>query len=168
MWKSIGSPLLSYGMESLSLSSTDLKVLKTTQGNIIKRVMGINKKSHHSKLFKALKVPSIEQVIQNNCLRLYSNIFKVDPPARELQSILLARYIINGSITKGTLLERVLKFGGNPIDTIFNKYSLKRGDREPTDDDGVTDSLRYLLYHEDYNKPWSHEHILATLLTKAF
>ena len=95
MWKSIGSPLLSYGMESLSLSSTDLKVLKTTQGNIIKRVMGINKKSHHSKLFKALKVPSIEQVIQNNCLRLYSNIFKVDSPARELQSILLARYIIN-------------------------------------------------------------------------
>ena len=40
LWNSIGCPLLSYGMESLSLSNTNIKILKTTQGNIIKRIMG--------------------------------------------------------------------------------------------------------------------------------
>ena len=34
-------------------------------------------------------------------------------------------------------------------------------------EDGMTDSLTSLLQHEDYNKPWSEEHMLVTLLTKA-
>ena len=146
LWKSIGSPLLAYGMESLALSNGDLKVLKTTQGNIIKRIMGLNKRSHHSKLLKALKVPSMEDVIQKNSLGLFRNIFKTETPARELQSIFLARYIINGSTTKGTLLERVLKYGGNPLDIIFNKQTFKCMECESfIDDDGITDSLRYLF-----------------------
>ena len=169
LWKSISSPLLVYGMESLSLSNSDLKLLKTTQGNIIKRIMGLNKRSHHTKLLKALKVPPIEEVIKKNSLGLYKNIFKTDTPSRELQSILLARYITKGSIIKGTLLERIVKFGVQPLDILFDKNPVMHAECDiNTDDDGLTDSLRYLLYHEDYNKPWSQQHVLATLLTKAF
>ena len=57
-------------MESLVISSSDLKVLKTTQGNIIKRIMGLNKRSHHSSLLKALKVPPVEEIIKKNSLGL--------------------------------------------------------------------------------------------------
>ena len=46
LWKSIGSPLLTYGMESVALSNNDLKALKTCQGNTIKRINGLNKRSH--------------------------------------------------------------------------------------------------------------------------
>ena len=50
LWNSIGNPILLYGMESIGITKNELNILKTTQGNIIKRVMGINKRSHHSKL----------------------------------------------------------------------------------------------------------------------
>ena len=169
LWNTIGCPLLSYGMESIALSNSDIKILKTTQGNIIKRLNGFNKRSHHSKLLKALKVPSVEDVIKNNSLRLYKNIFRSDTPASELQSVLLARYIIKGTTTKGTLLEKVLKFGGNPLEIIFTNPPFKSTECDISyENDGVTDSLTFLLNHKDYNMPWSEEHILATLLTKAF
>ena len=34
--------------------------------------------------------------------------------------------------------------------------------------DGVVDSLRYLISQENFIKPYSNEHILGVLLTKAF
>ena len=34
--------------------------------------------------------------------------------------------------------------------------------------DGVVDSLRYLISRENFIKPYSNEHILGVLLTKAF
>ena len=170
LWNSIGCPILSYGLESLQLTKTDIKELKTTQGNIIKRTMGVNKRSHHSNLLKALKIPPIEDIIKNNCLRLYKNIFKIDSPARDLQSTLLASYILDGFLTKGTLLYRVVNAGYEPLSIIFddkNKFLCSEFDFSKQSD-GMIDSLRYLLNHDDYNKPWSEEHILVTLLTKAY
>merc|ERR1712090_25705 len=117
-------------------------------GNIIKRIVGIKKRSHHSNLLKALKIPLVEDVIIKNSLCLYKNIFKTNTPARDLQSVLLDRYIIEGNITKGTLLEKIVKAGYDPLQVV-------------NEEDGVTDSLSFLLHHEDYNKPWSEEHILA-------
>ena len=147
----------------------DIKELKTTQGNIIKRTMGINKRSHHSNLLKALKIPSIEDVINNNSLRLYKNIFKTNTPARDLQSIFLAKYILNGTVIKGSLLDRVIKAGSNPIKLLFDKQPFECTDCDLIgQENGMIDSLRFLLHQEDYNKPWSDEHILVTLLTKAF
>ena len=98
-------------MESIDLTQNNFSQMKTTQGNIIKRVMGVNKRSHHSNLLKALIVPSVDNVIKNNSLRLYTNIFKANTPARDLQSALLASYIIKGSTIKGTLLDRVVGAG---------------------------------------------------------
>ena len=169
LWNSIGNPILLYGMESVALSRNDLNTLKTTQGNIIKRIMGINKRSHHSKLLKALKIPTVENVLRNNALRLYKNIFQTDTPASDLQSILLANYLENRSIIKGSLLEKVVSAGYNPLQVIFNQQTITCTDCDFNEqNDGMTDSLRFLLHHNEYNKPWSEEHILATLLTKAF
>ena len=169
LWNSICCPILVYGMESIMISQSDIKALKTTQGNIIKRIMGINKRSHHSKLLMALKIPVVEDVITKNSLCLYKNIFKTNTPSRDLQSALLARYVIKGSITKGTLLEKIVDAGYDPLQIIFDKQVSTGPERNLSEhDDGMIDSLKYLLNHEDYNKPWSEEHILATLLTKAF
>ena len=75
LWNTLGAPILAYGMESIALPQGDLKQLKSTQGTIIKRIIGVNKRAHHSNLQKALLVPSIVEVIENNSLRLYKNIF---------------------------------------------------------------------------------------------
>ena len=118
LWKSIGCQILIYGMKSIDLSRSDLKQLKTTQGNVIKQIMGVKKRAHHSNLLKALKIPPVEEVIANNLLRLYKHIFKTDTPTRDLQSALLATYMLKGNIIKGTLLDRVIKAGCDPLKII--------------------------------------------------
>ena len=170
LWNTIGSPTLIYGMESISLSKSDFKNLKTTQGNIIKRFIGVNKRAHHSDLFRALNITSVENVIKNNCLRLYQNIFKADTPARDFQSVLLTNYILEGKLIKGTLLYKVVNYGQDPLKIIFDhpsKWACTECEMI-NEENGLTDSLKYLLNHEEYNKPWSEEHILVTLLTKAY
>ena len=87
-------------------------------------------------------------------------------PTRELQTRLLSRFVTSGSRVNGTILSNLVDSGFNPLDIVCvkpikNKYSAKGGD-------GVVDSLKYLLCHENYIKPWSHEFILTSLLTKAF
>ena len=52
LWNTIGYHILAYGMESINLSESDIKNLKTMQGNTIKRVMDINKRSHHSNILR--------------------------------------------------------------------------------------------------------------------
>ena len=131
--------------------------------------MGVNKHAHHSNLLKVLQAPSIVEVIEHSSLRLYRNIFKTNTPARDLQSALLAEYITKGVTTDGTLLDRILKSGANPLKVIFDKESsLTSKSSFNREEDGLVDSLRFLLNHENYNKPKSDEHILVTLLTKAF
>ena len=77
----------------------------------------------------------------------------------------LAEYIITGKTIPGTLLERLVKNGISPVESmthVFPAYELSN------DSDGVVDSLRYLVSHENFNKPYCDEHVLAVLLTKAF
>ena len=67
------------------------------------------------------------------------------------------------------LLDRVLKSGANPLKVIFDKeFSITSKSNLNREEDGLVDSLRFLLNHDNYNKPKSDEHILVTLLTKAF
>ena len=75
-------------MESIDLSQSNIRHLKTTQGNIIKIVMGVNKCAHHSSLLKALVIPAVDDTIMHNSQRRYKNIFKANTPARDLQSTL--------------------------------------------------------------------------------
>ena len=107
--------------------------------------------------------------MKNNALLLYKNLFNTDTPARDLQATLLAKYIKQGSIPKGSLLEKVVVAGYSPLQVIFgkHKFACTYGDFNEQND-GMTDSLNFLLHHDEYNKPWSDEHILATLLTKAY
>ena len=86
-------------------------------------------------------------------------------PARTLCASLLALYIVEGSIVSGSLLDRIIKAGGSPVDLIFNK-PRKSKLRHPQD--GVVDSLAYLVMQENFIKLYSEEHALTTLLLRAF
>ena len=165
LWKIIGSPTLVYGMDSISLSASCNADIKTCEGNIIKRVVGMNKRSHHSSIFKALKIKPSCDIIRENTVGLYFRSFQVETPLLHLQTALLSDYLLNKTTITGTLIDRIVKYGLDPSFVAFNK--LVRGDNY-TENDGIVDSLRYLLFHENYIKPWSEEHILATLLTKSF
>ena len=67
--------------------------------------------------------------------------------------------------TEDTLLSHLVNSGANPLKMLCEKPSK---DKVVNRADGVVDSLRYLLFQEIFIKPWSHEHLLTTFLTKAF
>ena len=164
IWNTINCPVLTYGLETLQISKTELNELKSTQGSIIKRGLGLSKRSHYHCVLQACNISPIENVIRDNAARLFHNIFQSNTPTKELQSILLAKYLINGTAEKGTLLDRVVKAGYDPLELTIMKPRSNHHHIE----DGLVDSLKQLIYHENYQKPWSQEHILATLLTRAF
>ena len=97
-------------------------------------------------------------------MRLYRNIFKANTPAIDLRSTLLAHIILNG-----ILLDRIVGAGADPLDLITAKSPSTSPVCDTTgEEDGLVESLRFLLLHDDYSKPRSEEHILATMLTKAY
>ena len=55
----------------------------------------------------------------------------------------------------------------SPIKSLFTEQSYVNPEVNPLRD-GVVDSLRYLICNENFIKPYSEEHVLATLLTRAF
>jgi len=74
-------------------------------------------------------------------------------------------FILTGNTIKGTIIDRIVNVGLCPIKCAFdNTFSLQLN-KQP---DGVVDSLKQLLYHDNFIKPWSDQHILTVLLTKAF
>ena len=104
--------------------------------------MGINKRSHHSNILKALEVPSVDDVIKNNAVRLYRNIFKANTPARDLQSILLAHVILKRTTIKGPLLDRIVRAGADPLDLITaSSPSTIPECNTVGDKDGLVDTL---------------------------
>ena len=165
IWNTINCPVLTYGLETIHITNAELDDLKSAQGSIVKRGLGLSKRSHYHRVLKACNITPIEVVIANNTARLYHNIFQYNTPARELQSLLLSTYIMTGKIEKGTLIDRVINAGYNPLNLIFNKPTFSR---QTTSEDGLVDSLKQLLHHENYQKPGSQEHILANLLTRSF
>jgi hypothetical protein len=165
LWKSMGSPVLLYGMEAISLTNMCIKSLETCEGTIVKKLMGLNKRSHHSALFNALGIKQSNKIISERSAGLFYRIFQVDTPLLTLQSILLAKYLNNNLVVKGTLIDRLVRSGLDPTIIAFEKPKDKT---KPETEDGLVDSLKFLLFHENYAKPWSCEHLLTSLLTKAF
>ena len=138
--------------------------MRTTEGKLIKNVMGLSKRSHHTHLLKALEVTPVKNKIVKNAASLFYRLFQVDTPLLHLQSILLSNYICMKPVIEGTLIEKLHSAGYQICESLFNKQSYS----EPIVTDGVVDSLKSLIYHENYIKPWSNEHFLTVLLTQAF
>ena len=74
---------------------------------------------------------------------------------------LLSRFICYGETVPGTLLDRVVYMGESHIKRAFN-YP-----QSSATNDGLVDSIRHLLFTDNFTKPYSHEHLLVHLLTTA-
>ena len=164
LWKVIGAPTLTYGMESVNLTSKNIKLLKSGHGTIMKRVMGFSKRSRTQPLLQALSVLPVTDVIAKNTVNLYTRIFQCRSPAQELQSKFLANYMASRKVVKGTMIHRIISLGLSPANVALNNVKLPK----LSQDNGATDSLKYLIYHDNFIKPNSNEHFLASLLLKAF
>ena len=167
LWKSVGLPSLLYGMETMTLNDRQHKILECTQSATIKNVLGFSKRCHHSNLLRAVNLPNVTAHVYRNVLSLWWRIFQVDNPGRRLSIKLLNNYVQEKRTVPGTLLHRIVGLGQSPIKSLFDKqYCLNQIPYAA--DDAIIDSLRYLVHHENFIKPYSEEHILANLLIKSF
>jgi len=167
LWNSMCLPSLLYGNECITLSDCDIARLQSTQGCLIKQCLGLGKRSRHSHLLNALNVHKVSDVIYKHCLSLYHRIFQCDSPCRDFNIEMLSRYVMCQQVTPGTLLHRIVQLGKSPTSIIFNKKTVHVPNHDELDN-GIVDSMSYLLRHNNFMKPYSEEHVLLSLLTKAF
>jgi len=90
-----------------------------------------------------------------------------DTPCRDLNIELLNSYLLFGEHTNGTLLHRLLDMGQSPVCAALSNLSHNASINMHVDN-GIIDSMKHLLYHENFIKFYSDEHVLLTLLTRAF
>ena len=167
LYKTIGLPSLLYDNESVSLNQTFMKSLQCAQSNIVKNIMGFNKRSHHSNLLHAIRKDKVETSVIRGILCLWYRIYQVDNLARVLSNAMLCDYINRRNSIPGTLIHRVVEAGFSSIKCLSIKQQFT-AQRANNIHDGIVDSLRHLVYHENFVKPYSEEHNLATVLVKAF
>ena len=78
---------------------------------------------------------------------------------------LLSRFIFYSETLLGTLLDRVVSMDESPTKPAFNCQHIP--ETSVTNNDGLVDSIRHLLFTDNFSKPYSHEHLLVHLLTTA-
>ena len=144
------------------MSNSDIHILESTQSTIVKHISGLYKRSHHTNLLRALKIPKIEDVILRNSVLFLRRICNLDYPVRQLQINLLSDYMYTGVPVEGTLIHRIVSAGYSPV-TIALCKQLRCDFKYKTD--GVVDSLKYLLMSDNYDEL---THMLVGLLTRAF
>ncbi|KAK2180202.1 hypothetical protein NP493_453g00018 [Ridgeia piscesae] len=143
-----------------------MRRLESVQGRLIKQSLGLSKLSHNTALLKTLNIERIEDIVNRNVLSLYNRILRVESPARRLMQHLLSRFIFYGETIHGTLLDMVVSMGESPTKRAFNSQHIY--ETSVTNNDGLVDSIRHLLFTDNFIKPYSHEHLLVHLLTTAY
>ena len=79
---------------------------------------------------------------------------------------LLAQYIVHGHRDQHNIIGRIIDYGFSPTKVAFSNCRFTSSVMHQ--DDGVVDTLRYLILHENFIKPWADEHLLTVLLTRCF
>jgi exonuclease III len=127
LWKSIGQPTLTAGLETLSLNHKNVQVLENMQGSFVKRMLGFPQRSHHTKLVQATNVKSITYLLQRNFLSLWHRIFKIQSPTRNMCAFELAKYMVGNLCSNGfypLVLHRLNSYSLNPTTAVLSLISL--------------------------------------------
>ena len=165
LWRSMCQPILLYGFDCVTPTATNLKSLESTQGMLLKKCLGLDKRCFTTPLLEALRIPKIIDCIKFSNASLINRIMKVDSPTNKLNAYLLSLYITQNQLIPNTLVQRLVMHGLSPTSCMFSHVKSKHSNATIS---GTVDSLRYLLSHCNFIKPYSEEHILSYLLLRSF
>ena len=163
LWRTWVSPVLSYGVATLPITTGQLKDMDRVQTKQIKQFMGLGNRTHHTHLLGALEIKKMSCVLVQMLRSLYHRVFLSDTPYRTLVTHQLADYISNKSLVKGTLIYKMVQNGINPIDAMKNRNVPK-----VKENNGLVDTIKFLINTDRYNSPDSFEYNFIKLLVSAF
>ena len=127
--------------------------------------VGLGQRSRHSALLDALDISHADNIVLNNCMSLFRRICAIDSPTRDLCLHFTKLYIRDNTTVPGTLIHRLVNMGVSPTSILLDTGAIISSH---TTADGIVDSLRAILYHDNYVKPWCNEYMLVKLLTRSF
>ncbi len=81
LFRTICQPALCYGTECINISHKDVTQLYSTQGQLIKRPLGLLKRSYYTELFQAKNMKRASDLVSQNACSLFRWIFSVSCPA---------------------------------------------------------------------------------------
>ena len=93
-----------YAIGTCNISSVDLKRLESFQGTIIKNIVYLGRRCHHSALLEALDIPKIKHHIFKQRAGLLKRVWNVITPCIVIE--LLKIYIAKGNILTQMLFMR--------------------------------------------------------------
>ena len=164
LWNTMCRPVLLYGMECYDVSEPSLSRLETSQGNLVKQSLGLCKRSRSSALLKSMKIDKIRDSLVSMSSSLIHRVFAVESPLRVLTMYYMSLFLKHGTLLSCTLMDRLVSYNLSPVKCAFTVVKPVSS----SDNDGIVDSLRTLLFHENFVKPYSEEHILSVMLTRSF
>ena len=178
LWERVGLPTLLFGSDVFTFNKAQLGLLDATQCNIIKQVLGFPKRSHNSHLLEAVGLDRIQLHVKDKNVTLLNKAFSLDGQYSDLCRYMISKFILTGATCKNTLIDRIVSFNISPLqiymsqcsDSDYNPSCISNisKDSRTKSDNGIVDSLKYLVFHNEFNKLGSTVHTLAKLLVKAF
>ena len=156
-------------IECLYLSSNELKKIQTVEGNIVKRMMNIDKRSKTTSLLYALDIEPIQ--IRYQKMRCdFLNRIAENPITRHIS----IHTCLTGNTKDKSIISQIHKWtdSNQEMNRNLNHYleNCKRHSKEldhqikTAKGNGIAESIKYLIENE--NQATRHE--LVSLLTKAF
>jgi hypothetical protein len=164
LWKSIGVPSLTYSLGTNTITTSELKLLQSTQGTTIKNSLYLNKRHRHSKLLEAMGIQSISDIIEKQRTSLLRRVFLANSTYTSLCMSLMSQVMHNGMTAKGTLIQNIIESGRSPL-AIMLGIDTPAITKQPQPD-GVRESISNVL--QNIIIPGSHHHSLLKGLTNAF
>ena len=152
LWKTVVLPTLTFGCQSVSLSSLDIDSLERLQSQCIKAALGLSKYAHHSALLIALGIPRIHEELRRAALFGLAGIFRCDNHRlKQLMTCWLAMLATEPQQLPGTFLGLVCNLLNGSFQSVLETaagHVDPNAVRGPIAPDGVIDSLRFLLCME--------------------
>ena len=82
-----------------------------------------------------------------------------------LNSYMLSSYIAKGIIIQRMFLSHVINMNVSPVKAVFKKIKKKCVSQYSN---GLVDSIKNVIFSEEYIKPHSTEHTILNLLLRSF
>ena len=99
LYKTYARPILLYGVENASLNQKEASVLKTTEGNIVKRLLGVSFNSRTTHLLAALDLEPLQHKVEKEKCSFFLRLSENDL-TRKLTNELIG---LNLTATRNTL-----------------------------------------------------------------
>ena len=161
IWSTAIRPVLTYGLQCISLSKQALQNLEKTQAKLLKTSLGLHKFCKNTPVLNAIKVNKIETSLDIGYLELVRSMFKSQSRAKPFYNHILNMHVCGKLKTHDDLVHRAhnscnkygISFIKYILDDNYALHSKKQIKQCFPTNDGYTDSVRQLLLSADpYDK----------------